>query len=400
MSAHTISTYDAAAAALRAADLRQALYDEGAVLMEQALVNLHGDEHRARRLTESRVFRRDYFRFYEHEVFPTTLAQTLDPFLAAGRVDVVDFGYRVMANLTVDFAGIDRPERTAVETATLVELLRTLGLAATLFHARGDREAIRVKVREGIARFDVLYFAPSHARRTALLADLRAGTLNEDALPRDVLMMLIRNDDDIELTRDVLLREMAFFALAGAHTSIHTLSHAVHEILTWCAAHPADRKLLDVDPFFLQRCVHESMRLHPSSPIALRRSMCPMHLEPVGDVAPGDEVTIDLYNANRDTAVFGADAATFNPHRAVAKGELVGLSFGLGMHACLGRNLAAGVVAKGQTDPSSHHYGTVTRIIRTLLDHGAHLDANDPPRRDTTTNRIMWAYYPVRLHAS
>lgn len=397
MSAHSISTYDAAAAALRAGDLRQALYDEGAVLMEKALVNLHGDEHRARRLTESRVFRRDYFRFYEHEVFPTTLAQTLDPFLAAGRLDVVDFGYRVMANLTVDFAGIDRPARTTAETATLVELLRTLGLAATLFHAKGDREAIRAKVRTGIERFDELYFAPSYARRIELLAQVRAGTLHEDALPRDVLMMLIRNDDGIELTRDVLLREMAFFALAGAHTSIHTLSHAMHEILTWCTTHPSDRTLMEEDPFFLQRCVHESMRMHPSSPIALRRSMCPMNLALVGNVEAGDEVTIDLFNANRDTTVFGDDAGVFNPHRSVARGELVGLSFGLGMHACLGRNLAAGVVAKAGTDPARHHYGTVTRIVRTLFDHDAHLDPKDPPRRDTTTNRIMWAYYPVVL---
>ncbi|NJN50716.1 MAG: hypothetical protein HC809_01945 [Gammaproteobacteria bacterium] len=92
--------------------MRQALYDEGAVLMADVLVNLHGDAHRARRITESKVFRRDYFRYYEQEVFPTTLAQTLAPFLDSGRLDLVDFGYRVMANLTVDFAGIDRPERT------------------------------------------------------------------------------------------------------------------------------------------------------------------------------------------------------------------------------------------------------------------------------------------------
>jgi len=45
----TVTTYEQAREAYRQKDLRQALYDEGDVVMADVLVNLHGDEHRARR---------------------------------------------------------------------------------------------------------------------------------------------------------------------------------------------------------------------------------------------------------------------------------------------------------------------------------------------------------------
>ena len=48
MSLVTVDSYHAANEALKQKDLRQALYDEGAVIMGEVLVNLHGDEHRTR----------------------------------------------------------------------------------------------------------------------------------------------------------------------------------------------------------------------------------------------------------------------------------------------------------------------------------------------------------------
>jgi hypothetical protein len=73
MATITVDTYKHAAETLRAPDLRQALYDEGAILMEKVLVNLHGDEHKSRRIVEGKAMRRDYFRWYETEIFPKTL---------------------------------------------------------------------------------------------------------------------------------------------------------------------------------------------------------------------------------------------------------------------------------------------------------------------------------------
>ena len=80
MTSTPITDYAQASKALRQRDLRQGLYDEGAVLMDGVLVNLHGDRHKARRGLENKVFRRDFFRYYEKEVFPQSLQENMDRF--------------------------------------------------------------------------------------------------------------------------------------------------------------------------------------------------------------------------------------------------------------------------------------------------------------------------------
>jgi len=366
--------------------------------MEKVLVNLHGDEHRKRRNVEAKVLRRDYFRWYENEIFPGTLQETFAPYRALGKVDVVDFGFRAMMNLTADFAGIDRVKRTPEETAQLLRILRTFGKAATLGQALGDKEPIRAEIRAAIAEFEVEFFSPSETRRRALIADWKAGTRAEDDLPRDVLVELLRAEDELGLSRDELLKEIGFYLLAGAFTTIHTMTHAIHEIFEWMIAHPEDAERLRNDRIFIQRCVHESTRLHPSSPTAGRRPTCPMHLPTGGEVTPADYVSVDLMSANRDAAIFGPDAASYNPMREIPKSaQPYGISFGVGAHACIGLNMAAGVLPRADTDPQTHQYGTVTLIIHALLQANARRDPADPGIVDTSTVRNNWMKYPVLL---
>lgn len=398
MSTITVKGYKDASDTLRLPDLRQALYDEGAILMAKVIVNLHGEEHRRRRNVEGKVLRRDYFRWYETEVFPRTLKETFAPYLAAGKIDAVDFGFRAMMNLTADFAGVDRPKRTPEETAQLLRILRTFGKAATLGQALGDKEAIRQEIREAIDEFDREFFQPSEARRRALIADFEAGKIKEEDLPRDVFVELLRNERQLELTRDVLVKEIGFFLLAGAFTTIHTMSHAIHEVFEWMESHPEDADRLRDDRMFIQRCVHESTRLHPSSPTAGRRPTCPIHLPTGEDATPDDYVSIDLMAANRDERAFGADAACYNPNRTIGKSmQPYGISFGLGAHACIGLNMAAGVLPRADTDPATHQYGTVTLIIHALLQANARRDPDDPGVVDRSTIRNNWLKYPLLL---
>ena len=56
--------------------------------MDKVLVTLHGDEHRTRRTVESQLFRRNFFRHYENEVFPKLLAETLNQFLHVTETDL------------------------------------------------------------------------------------------------------------------------------------------------------------------------------------------------------------------------------------------------------------------------------------------------------------------------
>jgi cytochrome P450 len=395
----TVESYRDVANALRNRFLVQALYDEGGVVMEDVLLTLHGDAHRDRRRLENRVFRREIFRSYEREIFPPTIAKTLEPHAAAGRADLVELGYRITMNLTADFAGIDRPEETPAETEALLELVRKFSEGATLVHSRRDKAEVRSEVREALDAFEERFLLPSIARRRALLERFAAGQLAAASLPRDVLTVLLRNEDRLPLPFAVLRREMAFYLQAGAHSTANSATHAVHEIFAWCAARQEDARRLAGDPLFLQRCVHESLRLHPASPVAWRRPECPVHLErdDGGDrVDTGDKVVIDMLQANRDPAVFGEDASRFNPHRELPRDVMpFGLTFGKGMHACLGQDLDGGLVPKGDVDPETHLYGTVTLIVRMLLEAGARPDPEQPPERDARTERPNWGRYPI-----
>jgi cytochrome P450 len=396
MTIHQIDDFAGCLHALKQPDLRQALYDEAAILMETVVVNLHGAEHRARREVEATIFRKDVFLHYEKVILPRVLNETLAPFLGAGRGDLKDIGYRILLNLTVDFTGIDRPARTADETGDLLRLLREFSLAPALGQRLDEDTApLKSRIKAAIDDFDTAYFTASLQRREQALRDHQAGKLGKDGLPKDVLMALVAARESLGMTREQILKEAIYFILAGAHTSINALTHATHDILQWLEVCPDDRARVFDDPFFIQACVFESLRLNPSSPVAKRRALCAVNLG-AGEAARDDEVVVNLRAANRTAGLFGDDPTVFNPHRAAPAGQLpYGLSMGHGAHACLGRNLAVGVVPRKGADHDGHQYGTVPLIVEALFRGGVAPDVEHPPRRDETIARFVWAEYPV-----
>ena len=398
MSTIELNDYKVCEKALLEPDLKQALYDEAAILMAKVLVTLHGQEHRDRRVLEMRVFRRNFFRHYEHEVIPKVFDEVVQPFLEAGKADVVDLGYRVMVYLAVAFAGIDLQTRTREEFDELVGMLRVFGTAATLAQSKLDHEAEKKKIAATLQAFDERFFTPSAQRRQALIERFDAGEIDEDELPMDVLTVLLRNEDKLDLDRDMVLRETAFYFLAGAHTSVHSLGHVMHHLLTWCEDHPEDRQRLIDDTALIQRFVHESFRLHPSSPVSMRTALADVEFLSGDKAAAGDKIVINLQQANRDTGVFGEDAAEFNPYREIPKGATeTGITFGIGIHSCLGKNLAAGTLIKpGEViDPERRQVGTVAWVAQALLKCGAVKDPQNPGHIDPTITRETWADYPI-----
>lgn len=386
MTEQVITDYHQISRVLVDRSMRQALYDEGGVVMDDVLLTLHGPQHHKRRVLEFSILRKDYFAYYEAEVFPPALAQVLDTLASSGRMDLVEFGYRVTMNLTADFAGIDRPSKTPAETEHLLRLLKTFSEGATLVHSTRDKEEVRGEVREALEELRTEFLAPSVARRLEALA--RGG----DALPRDVLTLLLRDREKLGLTDDVILREMAFFLQAGSHSTANSMVHALHEIFQrWPDV--AARERLRLDPIYLQRCVHESFRLHPASPVAWRQpeDACPMSGE--------GRVVLDFAAANRQRDLFGPTADEFDPDRIYPEGiPSWGLTFGFGMHMCLGRDLDGGVLPGPGTDPSKHQYGIVTQLIRTLLDREVRADPERPAVQDVNTLRKNFASYPVLLN--
>lgn len=391
-----VRSFALASAVLRRPDMRQALYDQAGTLLGRAVINLHGAEHRARRAEEAKIFRKDFFQYYEREVLRPELAATLAPYVRAGSADLVDLGYRLMLNLTADFAGIDRPGRTPEATEDLLRLLRIFSLAPVLDQSTlADIAGLKADLARAIAEFDERYLTPSADRREAIVDSVDRGEAPESALPRDVLTALIRARERLGMSRADMLQECIFFLLAGAHTSVHALAHVMAELFGWLEKHPEDRPLLDGDPLFIQRCVHEALRLYPSSPIAKRRPERPIRLEPLGELDEEDVVVLNLTEANRDPAAFGGDARSFCPHRQAPPGiSPFGLSMGMGAHVCLGLSLAAGAIPKTGCDSAAHQSGTVAAIVRALFDAGV-TPGEAPAVSDPTTTRVAWGSFPV-----
>ena len=195
MSKIETSEYNTIKSALVNRNLKQALYDKGKVIMDGVLLTLHGDEHRKRRKLEHKIFQRDFFKYYERELFPKTLNETIKPFLENGKADLLDFGYRITMNLTADFAGIDRPKKTPKETEDLLSLVKIFSQGATLVHSKRPHEEVNNEVLIALEKFEKKFLSPSKKRREKLIKKFRNNEISEKELPRDVLTILLRNED-------------------------------------------------------------------------------------------------------------------------------------------------------------------------------------------------------------
>lgn len=378
--------------------LVQSMYSECDELMDRVLLTLHGEEHARRRAIELKLFRRDFARHYEKEVFPATLAATLSPYLERGRMDLPEFGCRVNINLSADIAGIDRDPESRDQTECLLGIVRKFGEGATLFHSTRNKSEVRREVAEALALMDQRFLQPSRARREAILREVAEGNAPDEDLPRDLLTVLLANREEQGMDDAMIRREVAFFMQAASHSSANSMVHAFHEITRWCNEHPEDRERIERDQLFLQRCVHESLRLHPASPVAWRVAECPFALVTGSTVQAGDSVMIDIETANREAALFGDDADKFNPHRElVGSTPAYGLTFGVGVHTCFGRDLAGGAPPKSDSAPELHHYGTVTSLLRNLFAHDVRPDPESSPVLDSATQRSNWASYQVLI---
>jgi cytochrome P450 len=149
--------------------------------------------------------------------------------------------------------------------------------------------------------------------------------------PRDDLtsFLLEAEIEGQKLLPDHVAGTMLLLMIAG----IDTTWSAIGASLWHLATHPEDRKRLVAEPELLPTAVEEFLRFY--GPVTMARMVsqdfefegCPMR--------EGDWLLLPFPAANRDPAVF-PDADTFVIDRA----ENRHAAFGLGIHRCLGSNLA------------------------------------------------------------
>ncbi len=382
--------------AFRSKELRQAGYSEGAVVMADTLLDLHGIEHRERRRLENRLFRREIFSYWEHEILGKTIDATLGPFVDQGYGDLSIIGYRCAMNLTATIAGIDQDPRDGDETERLYAIVKKFSEGATLLHSTRDKDVVRAEVQKAMEIFREDFYKPSFQKREKIIHQVNSGELNDESLPKDVLTTLLRNTDRLPLSDEVTFREICFYLQAGAHSTANAFTHTVDDLFLWGETNPNDLELARVDLGFVQRCMHESLRLNPASPVAIRTPLTDVHLSDSTHLPEGCQVTLDLMAANKDTAVFGATAGEYDPHREIPEGiPRWGMSFGGGMHACVGAELDGGLEIDDSRPDDQALYGTVAIMVHALLSAGCTKDPENPPVLDPNSERKHFSSYPV-----
>ena len=384
---HTVRTWAGAREAYRSKLLRQALFD-GSVVMDDVLINLHGDEHRDRRRIENPLFRRDVQLEYERKEFPLILQAALAPHLKSGRCELMSFSHQIMLSLSCVNAGIDRKIGNQEESDRLLALLAEFIEGARIHHYQGDREKKVSEIANAVSAFEDEFVRPSVQRREAI-------TNGGGVLPRDVLAVLVANT---ELSIPIMSREVAFYLTAGASTSAVALTNTIHNLLSWLESNPNDRYRLIEDQSFVRQCILETLRLSPISPIGGRRATEDFQLADGTKVRSGDRVDIDIEAANRDKLIFGATADEFDPDRLLPDDvPRHGFSFGHGMHHCIGSELAGGVEPDLEEGFNQRLFGLVGVVVHELIRHNIRLDPEELPVVETTTARKAYRRFPVLL---
>ena len=392
-----IADWHLAREAYRSRFLRQGLYD-GGVVMQNVLINLHGTKHRDRRRLENPLFRRDVLFEYERTSFPTVLAARLRLHLKGDRLDLLPFGHGVMLELAAVNAGIDLDIGDADATAELNRQLLVFIEGARILHYTGDKAAKERDISDALRDFDVRFVTPAVERRRALIRSRDADEIAETDVPRDILRVLLENTEGLELDPSTVLRETAFFLLTGASTSAAAMTQTLHNMFEWIRVHPTDEPRLAEDPAFIQRCILETLRLAPISPIAARWATADFSLSDGTEIHDGDRVHIDMGAANRDPSIFGSDAAAFRPDRDLpANVPRSGVSFGHGQHHCIGQELAVGVEPDDNDGFEHRLFGLVGVVVQELVKLGVRPDPDQPPLTDGSSQRRNFTHYPAIL---
>ena len=197
-----------------------------------------------------------------------------------------------------------------------------------------DRPMFRDLVRDWAAVLEIL--TPLVVDRADVAASAIGGYLADLAAHRrihpadDLVSALASAADGYTLTQDELVTMAALLLAAGFETTTGLLANGLLALL----AHPGQARRLRTEAGLAAPAVEELLRY--DSPVQLAVRSAPAGLDVAGlTTSPGQRLVALLGAANRDPEVFSA------PDRLILdRAEQPPLSFGGGIHYCLGAPLA------------------------------------------------------------
>ncbi len=243
----------------------------------------------------------------------------------------------------------------------------------------GDRDPLKVWSAAAARLLDPMTSVDGFADAAAALAgfnDYFAGLVAERRRqPQDDLLSVLvaAEEDGQRLSDDELITNMTFLFGAGHETTQNLIGNAVLALLE----NPDQLDALRAQPDLIKGAVEEFQRFDPPVQVTGRTILEePLALTDI-TAEVGERVVLLLAAANRDPAQFD------DPHRLdVARPDVRPLSFGGGIHFCLGAALAR---VEGQVAIGS----MVNRFAKIEL-------AGDPVPRDTFTLRGLTSL-PLRV---
>ena len=399
-----IDTYAEIEEIMKSPDFAMAGAAERTIFLEGTLIMSEGRRHVELKQLFAPLMSRQAMAYYElHLVEPviqTAIAEMESKRGPDGlvRIDIVRIIKSALTRISALVTGVDGVD-TAKRIDRFLELVLILSTATTGSFSTRPVTTVVQEGRDAMAELVRDYLQVSLDRRKELVRRYRAGELAADQLPRDMLTaMCLQNDltrpDDGEKIPYVW-RQCALFLTGSIKTTSHSLPHVFVHLDEWLQEHPADRDRLD-DLEFLHRAAAEAFRLHQVSPARFRAAGRDVTLSTGRRVAAGEMVALHAPLANVQTEVFGSDARFFNPWRQTPPGmQPWGMTFGLGAHSCIGRNLVTGIMNKGDDKHGTH--GTAVRFMAALYALGAELDPDNPPRRPTDSMHDHYDSVPMIL---
>jgi cytochrome P450 len=280
-------------------------------LWDRAIANILGldgeQHHRLRRLVSKAFAPRAAERL--RTLIVDVITELVDPLTTAGHCDVVvDIAHRYPTPIICALLGAPRQDWQLF--CDWVDVIKKI----LEWNVANDGPAI-------VAAWDQLdaYLEDMIARRRQTLTD-------------DLISDLIRAEDDGDhLTHDELLMLAATLLAAGTDTTRNQLAAAVQVLCD----HPDQWALLGKHPELACNAVHELMRYCPIVFGTIRKAAEDIELAGV-TIPAGTLVLANTASANRDPVVYDDP-----DHLDITRdGPAAMLTFGGGVHYCLGAHLA------------------------------------------------------------
>ncbi len=299
--------------------------------------------------------------------------------------------------------GIDVDDHDLGQLTELVRYVDVFSQGSAILDAR-DPEAVRTMVVDAYAAFERDWVRPSWEPPGD---PARGATGGARSRTTPCPTTSCRCSSSTATTRPSswptpgrVVREVATYLQGGTHTSAQTMANAFDLLFEDEAAMPGLVDALRDGPGrSASACVHETLRLRPTTPKIRRRAEADTVVagRPVPSGQPGHPGCRG--RQPRSAPVRAATRTAFDPDRTVDPSvPRWGLSFGAGAHQCPGRSVGGGfpVPAHGAGRRRRAHLrpGRAGGPRGRPAGHPAGPGAR--PERDTRTERFTrWASYPV-----